>query len=60
MANVGAQWASMMQGLSEKRSSIETAAQYALDRPEMATEFFAAILARVLVSAAPARRMLAF
>ena len=42
-------WAQMLHSLSEKRSSIQTAATFALSKPEQATELLAAIVARVQV-----------
>lgn len=40
-------WADILTSLSEKRSSIEAAALHALQTPECAPEYFAAVLARL-------------
>ena len=41
MDDVGREWAGILDGLSEKRSSINAAATFALDKPAQATELFA-------------------
>ena len=53
MPSAGEQWAVMLNELSNKRSSIEVAAKFALTQPESAKEFFAAILG--LLQVCPAR-----
>ena len=45
------EWARLLHSLSDKRSSIEAAATFALSKPEQATELLAAIVARVQVRA---------
>ena len=47
--NMEDSWAQMLHSLSEKRSSIQAAATFALSKPEQATELLAAIVARVQV-----------
>ena len=47
--NMEDSWAQMLHSLSEKRSSIQAAATFALSKPEQAMELLAAIVARVQV-----------
>ena len=49
MAEASSQWAKILQDLSEKRSSIQAAATFALEKPERATEFLASVVARLQV-----------
>ena len=45
----GSAWADILNALSEKRSSIEAATNFALERPSQAAELFAAIIAQLQV-----------
>ena len=49
----GPAWATILQGLSEKKSSIEAATAHALGQPENAPQLFAAVVARMQVKLAP-------
>ena len=49
------EWAEILTNLTEKKSSIAAATVYALPQPQRATEFFAAIVARLQARAAACR-----
>ena len=51
MDDVGREWAGILHGLSEKRSSINAAAAFALDKPAQATELFARAVGHLEVRA---------